>query len=168
MNADFLFGEAWPSSLNSYTIGTPVVDFTEGAFLEKTITFPIKNILAPYFYVNENTSTDTTKQMMIVLRAKPMKGTVAVKAEGLYTDVDGFTYYAVWVNAARDGYSYGEDVVIGESGLGDSVIRRNTQYNISLTINKIGNPSIDPPVSATVDVKVSVEPWLVVNQTVVW
>ena len=62
-NADYLFGEAWPSSLNSYTVGT-----ANGAFLDGTVTFPIVKTAAPYYYVNENTSEASKEQMMIVLR----------------------------------------------------------------------------------------------------
>src|SRR5690606_22945842 len=102
------------------------------------------------------------QQMFIVLRGKPTKGGVAVKAEGLYTDVNGYTYYPVWVNADKTGYSYSGD------NTGDSEIRRNTQYNISLTINGIGNPTIDEVEEAFLDVNVSVAPWDVVTQNVTW
>lgn len=156
-NADYLFGEAWPTALGSYTVGT-----ANTAFLEDTVTFPIVNTNAPFFYVNENTSGTAKEQMMIVLRGKPYKGTVAVVADGLYTDAAGYTYYAVWVNADKTGYSY----TTGHTA--DSKIIHNTQYNITLTINKIGNPNIDPPTGATVDVLVEVAPWLVVNQNVIW
>lgn len=156
-NADYLFGQAWASSLGSYTVGTE-----NDAFLDASVTFPIVNTTAPYYYVNENTSEIPKEQMMIVLRGKPYKGTVAVVADGLYTDANGYTYYAVWVNAPKTEYTY----TTGHTA--DSKIIRNTQYNITLTINKIGNPDIDPPVSATVDVLVEVAPWAVVNQTVEW
>ena len=157
INGDYLFGEAWPSALGSYTTGT-----ANTAFLENTITFPITNAAAPYFYVNENTSGDVTQQMLIVLRAIPTKGGTAVTAPDLYTDANGFTYYPIWVNADKTGYTY-----VGDN-VKDSKIRRNTQYNISLTINKIGYPDIDPPVAATLDVLIEVAPWLVVNQAVTW
>jgi len=160
MNADFLFGEAWPSPLGTFTVGTVNAAFKEvGAS-----TLPISVANAPYFYVTENTSTVAKEQMFIVLRAKPTKGTpaVAVVSEGLYTDAAGYTYYPVWVNATKAGYTY------TGNNTGDGIIRRNTQYNISLTINKIGNPTIDPPVAAQLDVNVSVTPWLVVTQGVTW
>ena len=161
-NADYLFGQAWTSSLGSYTVGT-----ANTSFLDATVTFPIVVGTAPYYYVNENTSTVAKEQMMIVLRAKPTKKIAGVDtpvvADGLYTDAAGYTYYAVWVNATKDGYSYAGDGITA-----DSKIRRNTQYNITLTINKIGNPDIDPPSTATVDVLVEVAPWAVVNQAVEW
>lgn len=157
MNADYLFGEAWPSSNNSYTVGT-----VEASFKETGLSLPIVNTAAPYFYVTENTATDAKQQMFIVLRGKPTKGGVPVVAQGLYTDVDGYTYYPVWVNATKTGYSYTGD------NTGDSKIRRNTQYNISLTIHGIGNPTIDPAADVKLDVNVSVAPWAVVIQDVVW
>lgn len=157
INGDYLFGEAWPSALGSYTTGT-----ANGAFLENAITFPITGAAAPYYYVNENTSETAKEQMMIVLRAKPMKGGTAVEAEGVYTDTDGYTYYPIWVNAAKTDYSY----ATGHTA--DSKILRNIQYNISLTIKGLGNPNIDPPVKSMLDVMVEVAPWLVVDQTVVW
>lgn len=154
-NADYLFGESWPSTSGSYAVGT-----AEGSFKDASVTFPIVNTTAPYYYVAENTSTVAKEQMLIVLRGKPHKGTNPVTSVGLYTDANGYTYYPVWVNAPGHTYT-GNDT-------GDSKIRRNTQYNISLTINKIGNPTIDPVQDAFLDVKVEVLPWLVVTQGVVW
>lgn len=160
MNSDFLFGEAWPSPLATYHVGTANAAFKEIG----PSTLPITVANAPYFYVTENNSTTAKDSMFIVLRAKPTKGNPAVPvvSEGLYTDADGYTYYPVWVNATKAGYSY------TGNNTGDGIIRRNTQYNISLKIKKIGNPTIDPPVAAQLDVNVSVEPWLVVTQGVEW
>lgn len=154
MNADYLLGEAWPTTANSYTVGTVESSFKQASAL------PIVNTDAPYFYVTENTATDAKEQMLIVLRGKPTKGGDAVVAEGLYTDTNGYTYYPVWVNAPGHTYSTGHTP--------DSKILRNTQYNISLTINGIGNPTIDPVEEAFLDVNVSVAPWAVVNQNVTW
>ena len=50
----------------------------------------------------------------------------------------------------------------------DCKILRNTQYNISLLIKGIGNPSIDDVEEAFLDVLVSVEDWAVVTQGVTW
>ena len=160
-NANYLFGEAWPQTDNSYTVGTD-----EGLFKETGLSLPIENTDAPYFYVTENTSAlDSNGRMFIVLRGKPTKKVgeeiVEVKAEGLYTDKDGYTYYPVWVNASDKGYTYADYTAT-------NVIVRNTQYNISLTINGIGNPTIDPVENAFLDVNVSVEDWTVVNQNVTW
>lgn len=155
-NTDYLFGEAWPSTSGSYTVGTAAADF------KNAVSFPIAVNAAPYYYVTENTATDVKEQMLIVLRGKPTLDGDPVVADGLYTDEDGYTYYPVWVNADLPGYNYvGDDVK-------DSIIRRNTQYNISLTITKIGNPTIDPVEEAFLDVKVEVLPWEVVDQNVEW
>ena len=154
-NANYLFGEAWPTTENSYTVGT-----VHGDFKDASVTFPIVNTDAPYYYVNENTSANAKEQMLIVLRAKPTKGGVAVVSEGLYTDAAGYTYYPVWVNKA--GYTY-------DAGhTADSKILRNTQYNITLLIKGIGNPTIDEVEEAFLDVLVEVEGWKVVNQSVEW
>ena len=156
MNANYLYGAAWDSSLGAPTAAE------NASFLDATVTFPIVAATAPYYYVNENTADDADEQMFIVLRGKTYKGNDPVVADGYFTDADGYTYYPVWVNATKDGYNYtGNDT-------GDSQIRRNTQYNITLTIKHKGNPNIDPPVSAILDVNVSVEPWLVVHQDVIW
>ena len=154
LNADYLLGEVWPTTANSYTEGTANDAFKQASEL------PIVNTDAPYFYVTENTATDAKEQMLIVLRGKPTKDGAAVVAEGLYTDEDGYSYYPVWVNAPGHTYSDGHTP--------DSKILRNTQYNISLTINGIGNPTIDPVEEAFLDVNVSVAPWAVVTQNVVW
>lgn len=155
MNANYLFGEAWPTTANSYM---QVADGAaiETSFKDATVTFPIENTLAPYYYVNENTSTVAKEQMLIVLRAKPTKGGVAVVSEGLYTDADGYTYYPVKVNLDGTGID------------GTGVITRNTQYNITLLIKGIGNPTIDEVEEAFLDVLVEVEGWKVVNQSVEW
>ena len=158
LNADYLLGEAWPTTAGSYTTGN-----AEESFKETALSLPIPTTTgskSPYFYVTENTATDVKEQMLIVLRGKPTKGGSPVVAEGLYTDSTGYTYYPVWVNAPGHTYSDGHTP--------DSKILRNTQYNISLTINGIGNPTIDPVEEAFLDVNVSVEDWTVVNQNVTW
>ncbi|HOI80415.1 MAG TPA: hypothetical protein PLI30_12525, partial [Petrimonas sp.] len=59
-------------------------------------------------------------------------------------------------------YSYDQGYVA------DGTIKRNTQYNISLTIKGLGNPNIDPVDKAWLDVAVAVEDWKVVGQGVIW
>src|SRR5690554_898848 len=155
-NENYLFGSAWSSPLGTYTVGT-----AEPMLLDTAITLPITNARAPYYYVNENTATAAGQQMFIVLRGKPYMGeTHVTQYQGLYTDEGGYTYYPVWVNAEK--YTYTGDKT------GDSKIRRNTQYNISLTITGIGRPTIDEPETAWLDVKVEVAPWAVVTQKVEW
>lgn len=165
--SDFLYGDAWPSSKSSYTTtgtGTAV----DGTLTDGTVTFPITNAAAPYYYVNENTSDITTQanqRTFIVLRGKPTLSGAAVSAPGLYTDTNGYTYYPVWVNASDKDYTYNEGLL---GYIADNEIHRNTQYNIYLTIKGIGNPTIDPAEEAILDVKVTVAPWAVVNQNVTW
>ncbi|MFA6644722.1 MAG: fimbria major subunit, partial [Bacteroidales bacterium] len=75
------------------------------------------------------------------------------------TDAEGYTYYPILVN--KDG--------VAENGkVGDGNVYRNTQYNISLTIKGLGNPTIDDVDKAFLDVKVEVAPWNVVTQNVEW
>lgn len=165
-NSDYLRGATWPTTQGSYD---QVASTNEGTLIDGTITFPIVNTAAPYYYVNENTSTETNQHTFIVLRGKPTLGddpAVPVKAPGLYTDADGYTYYPVWVNAIKDGYTYNTPELVGHTP--DGNIYRNFQYNISLTIKGIGNPTIDPAEEAILDVKVTVAPWAVVNQSVTW
>ncbi len=157
-SGNWMYGQAWPSPNNSYEKGAGTSE-TAAAFLEGTITFPITKAAAPYFYVNPMA---TASKMFIVLRGKPTLNNNPVTAEGLYTDENGYTYYPVWINQAKTGTTF-----TGES-TGDGVVRRNTQYNIYLTIKGIGNPYIDPATDALLDVKVEVEPWKVVDQTVTW
>lgn len=163
LNAYFLYGEAWPSTKNpkTYMLESPAAVNT---YFKETGPFalPIVDGNAPYFYVTENNSIVEREQMIIVLRGKPTLNGAEVVADGLYTDAAGYTYYPIWVNNGTLGYTY------NTGHIGNSQIVRNTQYNISLTINKIGNPTIDPPVAAKLDVNVSVEPWLVVTQDVEW
>lgn len=167
-NAAFQYGAQWPSPELSY-VGVNDSPAAPNTLLDEgSLTLPIEKTNAPYFYVNENTSTvvgDKTtipsEKMIIVLRAKPYKAGVAVTSlTGLYTDADGYTYYPVWVN--KDGIATPAGVV------GDGNVYRNTQYNVTLTINGLGRPSIDPVDKAFLDVKVEVKAWEVVNQNVVW
>jgi len=165
MNDKYLYGAAWTSPSGTYVSAaspaTPSAEVNTN-FLEGTVTFPVVIGTAPYFYVTESATAIANQQMFIVLRGKTYLDNDAVVANGYFTDADGYTYYPVWVNADKPGYTYtGNDTK-------DSMIRRNTQYNITLTIKHKGNPNIDPPVAAQLDVNVSVEPWLVVTQGVVW
>lgn len=174
INDDFQYGAQWPSPELSY-VGVNDSPAAPNALLDEgPLTLPttshnlIENTNAPYFYVNENTSdvegdkeTTPSEKMLIVLRAKPYKAGVAVTSlTGLYTDADGYTYYPVWVN--KDGIATPAGVV------GDGKVYRNTQYNVTLTINGLGRPSIDPVDKAFLDVKVEVDPWNVVTQNVEW
>lgn len=169
INDAYLYGEQWKTTENTY-VYDPANIVETAAFIEKGIgNSGFGLAAAPYFYVNENTAEDVKEQMLIVVRGKPVLGegddAVYVEAEGLYTDADGYSYFPVWVNATKDGYTYGEET---DGNKGTSEIHRNTQYNIYLTVTKIGNPTIDPVQEAFLDVFVEVQPWEVVYQDVEW
>lgn len=163
-NTDFQFGAAWLSPKYSYVgVGTG----TPNPVLFEETELPISAGSAPYYYVNENNSLVVTgtenapaQKMLIVLRAKVYKGeTVVTELKDLFTDTEGYTYYPILVN--KDG--------VAENGkVGDGNVYRNTQYNISLTIKGLGNPTIDDVDKAFLDVNVSVAPWAVVTQNVEW
>lgn len=157
----WLYGSKWPALAATYEQDVATSE-ANTAFIEGTTTaytMPIKIDNAPYFYVNP---LETENKMFIVLRGKAYKDNALVTAEGLYTDSDGYTYFPVWVNGKDLGYAYtGDNTNTGK-------VLRNTQYNISLTIKKIGNPTIDPVEEAFLDVKVDVLPWEVVKQDVTW
>lgn len=149
------YGAQWPSPSGTY-IGwndnpadaLPLLtdEIEEG---EDWVLIETEN--APYYYVNECVAD----KMFIVLRAKVYKDdNVVTELKDLYTDEEGYTYYPVWVN--KDGLQTA------------GAVTRNTQYNISLTIKGLGNPTIDPLEKAWLDVKVVVEEWAVVNQNVTW
>lgn len=172
---DFLYGSAYTSNLSTYVgsvdyagaFNAAVDETLAQAFEENTeLTAPAlvnaKN--AHYFYAFENSAnTETDKEgTFIVLKGKLLNGEVQYIAPGLVTDADGYTYYAIWVNAVNDMYTYDNEYSP------DGTIKRNTQYNISANLKKAGNPTIDPPVEAQLDVWVEVAPWIVVNQNVTW
>ena len=157
----WLYGSKWPALAATYEQDVATSE-ANTAFIEGTTTaytMPIKIDNAPYFYVNP---LEEVNKMFIVLRGKAFKGNTPVVAEGLYTDAGGYTYFPVWVNGKDFDYGYATDYTP------DGKITRNTQYNISLTIKKIGNPTIDPVEEAFLDVKVEVEEWKVVDQNVEW
>jgi len=167
-NADYLYGAQWPSPAGTYEgvlddPATPTSSLTDNS----VVGLPVVIGTAPYYYVNESS---VENKMLIVLRAKLYKGGTVVDPTtnehlvGLYIDSEGYTYYPIWINAKKEGYTY---TYAGEY-VPDGKIKRNTQYNISLTIKGLGNPSIDPVDKAWLDVKVAVEDWQVVGQNVVW
>jgi hypothetical protein len=166
INDDFQFGAKWASPDSAY-VGANVAESESNQTLYDAVVdanaLPIVPSNAPFYYVNENTSTEDAQKMFIVLRAKVYNDSVPVTSlVDLYTDKDGYTYYPVWVNANKDGYTYAEGHVA------DGKVLRNTQYNINLTIKGLGRPTIDEVEDAWLDVNVSVDPWAVVTQNVVW
>ena len=157
-NTTYQFGAKWVSPNNTY-VGANDASASANSLLYNTVAdaLPVVNTLAPYYYVNESNGSD---KMFIVLRAKVYKNkTVVTNLNGLFTDVDGYTYYPVWVN--KDGLTL-------NGNIGNSNVYRNTQYNITLTIKGLGNPNIDEVENAWLDVMVKVEDWKVVNQNVTW
>ena len=166
-NTSYQFGALWPSPKSTYVgTGTPNPTLLYNALTNSLPSVPITAALAPYYYVNENTSTNVGdgtapgEKMIIVLRAKVYKDTDAVTSlSDLYTDSNGYTYYPVWVN---------KDGLTPSGNVGNSNVYRNTQYNISLTIKGLGRPTIDEVDKAWLDVKVKVKDWEVVDQNVVW
>jgi len=165
-NTNFQFGAKWASPDVAY-VGANVAESESNPILYDAVVdadaLPIVPSNAPFYYVNENTSTTAGQEMFIVLRAKVYKGNdVVLNLDKLYTDAEGYTYYPVWVNANKDGYTYAEGHVA------DGNVLRNTQYNINLTIKGLGRPTIDEVEDAWLDVNVSVDPWAVVTQNVVW
>lgn len=159
-SGNWLYGEKWPALLTTYEqdAATSAVEATFKEVVTAT-DFPIVITKAPYFYVNPMA---TANKMFIVLRAKPTLNGDPVEAPELYTDANGYTYYPVWINKTG--------TITTENGavINDGKVYRNTQYNIYLTIKNLGNPTIDPVENAQLDVKVEVEPWKVVSQTVSW
>ena len=116
-NTDFQFGAKWASPDVAY-VGANVAESESNPTLYDAVVdanaLPIVPSNAPFYYVNENTSTEDAQKMFIVLRAKVYNGTdVVTSLDGLYTDGEGYTYYPVWVNVAKTGYSYGFFVKFG-------------------------------------------------------
>lgn len=156
-NSNYWYGQSWASTASSYDKTITTAQST----LYDAVTFPIVNTAAPYYYVNENTSKNANQKTMIVLRGKLYSGDDPVVVSGVYTDDSGYSYYPIWVNADDLGYTYTGTRTANE-------ITRNTQYNISLTITGVGNPTIDKPEKAWFHVKIEVAPWKVVTQNVTW
>lgn len=164
-DVDYLYGAHWPSPAGTYegvldSPATPTASLTDNV-----VGLPVVIEKAPYYYVNESS---VENKMLIVLRAKLYKEGVWVNPVGnehlvdLYIDEDGYTYYPIWVNGKDLEYEYGTGYTA------DGKVVRNTQYNISLTIKGLGNPTIDPVEKAWLDVKVEVADWIVVGQNVTW
>ena len=173
---DFLYGSAYTSTLSTYVGSAGYTGTTYTATVDANLAQPFEanaELAAPalvdaenahYFYAFEN-SINTATDMegtFIVLKGTLWNDGVQYMSPGLVTDADGYTYYAIWVNADDDMYNYDEGYTP------DGTIKRNTQYNISANLKKAGNPTIDPPVEAQLDVWVEVAAWAVVNQDVVW
>ncbi len=153
--------------------GTWVPEWTAPYLLDVKASFPaglgsITEATPVYYYVFENDASVQPTVLSIKGKIKKADNTYATNGEFPDAiDAQGFTYYSILVNATRDGYTYpGENTGI----TGDKIIRRNTHYKISVTIKRIGKKDpTDPPIEpATLDVKVEVVDWKIVNQEVVY
>lgn len=121
-----------------------------------------------YYYVFENDAS--VQPTVLSIKGKIKKSSAdddyatATEFPGAI-DSQGYTYYSIVVNANKEGYTY-----TGDPTPKDSKILRNTQYNISVTIKHLGkdDPTDPPTEAATLDVKVEVVDWKVVNQEVVY
>ncbi len=176
---EYLYGVQYPitpENNNSY-VGCPNYTGTANGAVDATLkdtyaeAISIKNGTAlftanenVYYYVNENDATEK-QETFLVLKGKLYKNGTQYTLPGVYTNpLDGYTYYKVYVNAKKDNYTY--DGPVGYEA--DGKIVRNTQYNISINLTKAGNPTPDQPEESCLDVTVTVEPWVVVNQSVQW
>ena len=118
-----------------------------------------------YYYTFENDAT--VQPTVISIKGKIKKADTqyanATEFPGSF-DANGYTYYSVIVNGNKGGYSY----TAPAGYTPDNKIKRNTQYNITLTIKHLGtdDPTDDPVEPAMLDVNVQVVPWVVVEQSV--
>lgn len=176
----FLYGVRYPSALGSY-VGHPgcpaagmppyagTLPHGVEATLKETLTQPLNVTNTPltienakYFYVHENDATPKQGTILVLKgKLKDENGDV-YKLETVCTDDQGNSYYAIWVNANKDGYTYATGYTP------DGTIARNTQYNIEVTLTRAGSPTIDPLDLACLTVTVNVKEWTVVNQNVTW
>ena len=166
LTTDFWFGSAFPTTSNSYVQGTQNAGLVNTGISASAPVLGVTAATAHYFYVFENDANTLgdagNNATFIVLRGRLRNAAGGyVVAPGLYTDAAGFTYYAIWVNDPNfnDG---------GTLSNPDGTIRRNRQYNITVHITGVGNPTIDPVEEAFLDVIVSVQPWVVEAQHVEW
>ena len=110
-----------------------------------------------YYYSYENDA-----KVVLVIKGKLKDAADQPVAGAPYADAEGFTYYSILINDTREGYSYRGD----NTGIGK--LKRNTDYQLSVTIKRPGtaDPTTPPAEAATLDVKVTVKPWMTVNQNV--
>lgn len=123
------------------------------------------------FYILENNSDKhptilTLKTPLLDNTGKALEGTAKDQAIAAgYCDEEGFTYYPVLVNWTKDGYTYVE----GDNNK-RNVIERNHKYQISMNITGPGTNQPEDPTNepATLDVTITVAPWVLVTQNVQW
>ena len=124
------------------------------------------------FYVLENNSAEHPTILCLKGELTQADGTAltddqaaqAVEAGWIVSAEDHSTYYPVFVNWTKDGYTY-------DGGhTAKNAIERNNKYEIALTITGPGTNSPEDPTAekANLDVKCKVLPWVIVKQNVVW
>lgn len=141
---------------------TPPVSVVKESLKDELTNFGSLTATPIYYYAFEN---DETHPTTLTVKAKILKdGTPLTNAE--FPDAinaDGFTYYTVVLNANEKGYEY-----TGTSVDHNSRLTRNTKYELSLVITKIGDNEPDPLKPSTLDVKIQVTDWVVVSQKVTY
>ena len=124
------------------------------------------------FYVLENNSGEHPTILCLKGELTQADGTAltddqaqqAVEAGWIVSKTDHSTFYPVFVNWTKDGYTY-------DGGhTAKNAIERNNKYEIALTITGPGTNSPEDPTAdtANLDVKCTVVPWVIVKQNVVW
>ncbi|KGL52991.1 hypothetical protein HQ29_05110 [Porphyromonas canoris] len=119
--------------------------------------------LPAYFYTYEN--EDAAHPVVLTIKGLLKDADGELVKNSPYTDAEGTTYYSILVNVTKQGYSYE-----GDASGGNGKVKRNTEYKLHVTIKRPGkdNPIVIPSDPATLDVKVVVTPWTVVNQNVTY
>lgn len=117
----------------------------------------------PVYYYSFENKMEGSKPVVLTIKGK-LKDAAGQNPGAPFTDSEGNTYYSILVNATRAGYTYN-----GE-GTGTGLLKRNTDYRLSVTIKRPGtdDPTTPPSETATLDVKVEVKPWVEVSQGIVY
>lgn len=164
---EFVFGQEHKGkNENKYT---PDTNYTEEASLMMRYK---KNQENAGFYILENDSEEhptilTLKTPLLDKDGKKITENVEafkIAKDARFCDDKGFTYYPVLVNWKKDRYSY-------DNGYNaENKIVRNHKYAITMTITGPGTSEPEEPVDepATLDVTITVAPWVLVTQNVEW
>lgn len=155
---------------NKYTPAE--ANYKEMAELKMDITEVGATMTGKGFYVLENNSAEHPTILCLKGELTQADGSAltdeqaqqAVEAGWIVSTEDHSTFYPVFVNFKKDGYTY-------EGGhTAKNAIERNNKYEIALTITGPGTNSPEDPTAETanLDVKCKVTPWVIVKQNVVW
>lgn len=152
---------------------TPEAGFTYTEEKSLSIDFDGSNYAAAGFYILEN--NDEKHPTILTIKTplidqstdKIIEGEALKTAQAAgYCDENGYTYYPVLVNFEKANYKY--------EGAGKdqkrNVIERNHKYQISMNITGPGTNQPEDPTNepATLDVTITVAPWVLVTQNVQW